>query len=93
MCREVDGGGQVAVNPGPLVLFVEDEPLIRELGVTAFEDAGFSVLAVATRAEARALIEERAADFAALVTDIDLAAGPMVGRSLNTPAKSVLRCR
>ncbi|THD63871.1 response regulator [Phenylobacterium sp.] len=55
---------------GPRLLYVEDEPLILELGVTAFEDAGFSIVALASGAAALAALT--GGDFRALVTDIDL---------------------
>ena len=56
---------------GPLLLYVEDEPLIRELGVTVFEDAGFAVLVLESGADAIKALDERGADLKALVTDID----------------------
>jgi CheY-like chemotaxis protein len=62
-------------SPGPLLLYVEDEPLIMELGVTAFEDAGFDVIALASGEKAIAALDERGAEFTALVTDIDLSTG------------------
>jgi CheY-like chemotaxis protein len=61
---------------GPQLLYVEDEPLIREVGSTTLEDAGFKVLAIESGAEAIKILEERGADFKALVTDIDLFKGP-----------------
>jgi len=57
---------------GPRILYVEDEPLILELGVTAFEEAGFAVTALGSGAEAIAAIDDRGVQFKALVTDIDL---------------------
>jgi CheY-like chemotaxis protein len=59
----------------PLVLYVEDEPAVLELGVTALGDAGFGVEAAHTGAEAIAHLEARHKRFSALVTDINLAAG------------------
>jgi CheY-like chemotaxis protein len=57
---------------GPRLLYVEDEPLILDLGVTAFEDAGFTVTAVASGAAAIAALDAGHVDFKALITDIDL---------------------
>ena len=61
---------------GPLILYVEDEPAISELALVALEDAGYAVAVFASGAEAITDIDARAADFAALVTDIDLGALP-----------------
>ncbi len=60
----------------PLLLYVEDEPLIREFGIAAFEDAGFAVVALHSGAEAVSVLDDRGTDFKALITDIDLAPGP-----------------
>jgi CheY-like chemotaxis protein len=57
-------------------LYVEDEPLIQELGVTALEEAGFALVAAQSGAEAISLLDARAVEFKALITDIDLAKGP-----------------
>ncbi|THD59290.1 response regulator [Phenylobacterium sp.] len=57
---------------GPLILYVEDEPAISELAEVALEDAGYAVVGLASAAEAIAILDARAADFAALVTDVDL---------------------
>ena len=61
---------------GPRLLYVEDEPLILELGVTALEESGFSLDTVSSGRAAIAAIDERGTDFKALITDIDLGAGP-----------------
>jgi CheY-like chemotaxis protein len=63
-------------SAGPLLLYVEDEPLVSEVGVTILEDAGFAVLPLASGADAIEALDDRGADFKALVTDIDLLAGP-----------------
>jgi DNA-binding response OmpR family regulator len=57
---------------GPRLLYVEDEPLILDLGVAAFEEAGFRVTAVATAKEALAQLIESGDEIRALITDIDL---------------------
>lgn len=62
-------------DAGPLLLYVEDEPMVRELGVTSLEEAGFSVVALESAGKAKAALDERGADFKALITDIDLGAG------------------
>lgn len=57
---------------GPLVLYVEDEPLVLELGLVALQEAGFVVEAVASGAAAVAAIDDRGEEFRVIVTDIDL---------------------
>ncbi|HEY3814854.1 MAG TPA: response regulator [Caulobacteraceae bacterium] len=61
-----------APEAGPLLLYVEDELLVRELGVAALTEAGFQVLALQSASEAMAALDERAGDFKAVITDIDL---------------------
>jgi CheY-like chemotaxis protein len=58
----------------PVVLIVEDEPMIRMMAVDVFEDEGFEVLEAPTAPAALALMEKRA-DVAALFTDIDMPGG------------------
>lgn len=65
----------MADNAGPLLLYVEDEPVIRDLGVIALEEAGFAVDAIDEGGPAIAALEARGAAFRALITDIDLAGG------------------
>ncbi len=57
----------------PLVMLVEDEPLIRTVLTDALEDAGYLVLECDTGKKAIARLE--AADIAVLVTDIRLGVG------------------
>ena len=57
---------------GPLVLYVEDEPLILELGLGAMEEAGFEVESFSAAEPALAAISAHGGDVRALVTDIDL---------------------
>jgi DNA-binding response OmpR family regulator len=60
----------------PLLLYVEDDPLIRETMVESLEDAGFKLL-VADRGErAVELLVAHAADLRGLITDVNLGAGP-----------------
>ena len=55
-----------------LVFIVDDEPLILENLQHALEDAGYSVTSASSGEEALALLESKAPDFRALVTDINL---------------------
>jgi DNA-binding response OmpR family regulator len=57
---------------GPRLLYVEDDPLILELGITALDEAGFAVTALGSGPDAIAALDERGVRFKALVTDIDL---------------------
>lgn len=61
---------------GPTILYVEDEPQIQELAISALEEAGFVVAAASSGQEAIAAIDEEGADFKALITDVDLGVGP-----------------
>ncbi|ACG80240.1 response regulator receiver domain protein (CheY-like receiver) (plasmid) [Phenylobacterium zucineum HLK1] len=62
----------MAEEDAPLVLYVEDEPAVLELGVSALEEGGFRVASASTGAGAIRQLETPDAAFAALVTDIDL---------------------
>ena len=65
---------------GETILVVEDEEMVRRLGVAALEEAGYRVLAAGDAAEALALLRANH-DVALLFSDIVLA-GPMDGREL-----------
>ncbi len=56
------------------ILYVEDEPMVREIVTLELEDAGFRVLVAEDGLEALGLIDSGAA-FDALVTDIRLPGG------------------
>jgi CheY-like chemotaxis protein len=58
------------------VLYVEDEAIIREFLVMALEDAGFEVVAAENGAAALEALDHNADPFCAIVTDIQLGAGP-----------------
>lgn len=60
----------------PIVLIVDDEPLIAAMVEGTFEDAGFEIRSVMDAAEAADQIAELGARLSALVTDIQLGAGP-----------------
>ncbi|MES2033087.1 MAG: response regulator [Pseudomonadota bacterium] len=55
----------------PTVLIVEDEPLVRLIVATGFEDAGFTVLEAGHAAEALA-IHEGGASIQFLFTDVNM---------------------
>ena len=59
----------------PLVLYVEDEFLIRATVIDALEEAGYRVAVAKSGAEAVSLLAEHDADIRGLVTDIDLGQG------------------
>lgn len=64
----------------PVVLVVEDEPLLRLLAVDFIEDAGFEVIEADT-ADAAVTILETRTDIRIVFTDIDMP-GSMDGMSL-----------
>jgi CheY-like chemotaxis protein len=59
----------------PLIVVVEDEPLVRDLIVTALEDGGFKVQAAESGSAAIALLEQQGANVAGIATDIRLGGG------------------
>lgn len=56
----------------PVVLLVEDEPLILLVAQDALEAGGYTVLACQLASEAFTLLDSRISDLAGLVTDIRL---------------------
>jgi len=66
-------GGRV---PEPLVLLVEDEPLVLLAAQDALQAGGYTVLPLTTGAEALSALDERKGELAGLVTDVRLGAGP-----------------
>lgn len=60
----------------PLVLIVDDEPLIAVMVEMAFLDAGFDVRTAMDAVEAAVRIGELDTQLSALVTDVRLGAGP-----------------
>jgi CheY-like chemotaxis protein len=63
------------VDSLPLLLLVEDEPLIRTVLSAALEEAGFSLLEATSGAAAIQIIDEDAG-IVGIVTDIRLGEGP-----------------
>jgi CheY-like chemotaxis protein len=55
----------------PVVLLVEDEPLVRMLGIDVLEEAGFEVVEAANADEALSQLQARP-DVQVLFTDIDM---------------------
>ena len=64
----------------PIVLVVEDDPLLRMLAVEVVEEAGYTAIEARDADEAVVLLESRA-DIALLFTDIDMP-GSMDGLKL-----------
>ena len=58
------------------VLYVEDDDLIRELSAAALEEAGFKVMVAESGAAAFDALDNDADPFCAMVTDVNLGAGP-----------------
>lgn len=59
-----------------LLLYVEDETLIRTDVADSLGEAGFSVVTAADGVEALSVLESQASSLRGLVTDIDLGDGP-----------------
>ena len=81
---DLDADDESAALPtsraGETILVVEDEEMVRRLGVAALEEAGYRVLAAGDAVEAMALLRAND-DIALLFSDIVLT-GPMDGRQL-----------
>jgi len=61
--------------PEPLVLLVEDEPLVLLVAQDALEAGGYPVLPTQLGSEAMAVLETRFGELSGLVTDIRLPGG------------------
>ena len=59
----------------PLLLYVEDEVLIRIAVIDGLEEAGYSVAVAKSGAQALSLLAEHNAELRGLVTDINLGSG------------------
>jgi DNA-binding NtrC family response regulator len=64
----------------PLVLIVEDEPMVRELAGVAIADAGFEIVEAADAQQALEILNTRS-DVGVLCTDVDMP-GAMNGLQL-----------
>ena len=62
--------------PEPLVLLVEDEPLVLLVAQDALEAGGYLVLPFQVASEAIRALESRIAELSGLVTDVRLPGGP-----------------
>jgi len=60
----------------PLLLYVEDDALIRETMVESLEEAGFKLLVADHGDQAVQLLVAHAADLRGLITDVNLGDGP-----------------
>lgn len=58
-------------HSSPVVLVVEDEPLVREIAVEALEYEGFTVIEASTADHAATILQERD-NISAIFTDISL---------------------
>ena len=65
----------------PVILVVEDEPLVRMTAVDELDDAGFPVLEAGNPDEALAVLEARSDEVQVLFTDVDMP-GSMNGMAL-----------
>ncbi len=61
---------QVLKGNGGLLLLVEDEPMVRKMGMTMLERSGYAVLAAASPSEALAVAKEHAGKIDLMITDV-----------------------
>lgn len=61
--------------PEPIILLVEDEPLILLVAQDALEAGGYTVLPAQLASEALSLLDSRCAELSGLVTDIRMPGG------------------
>ena len=80
------GGESFAASPGPTILVVEDDPLVRNMIVWELQDAGYVVIEATTGEAALALLREGRVDL--LFTDIRLSEG-LDGWSVAEAARSL----
>jgi two-component system, response regulator PdtaR len=73
--------GQAATEDPPVVLLVEDEPLVRMTAADELEEAGFHVLEAANADVALAVLEARSDEVQVLFTDVHMP-GSMDGMEL-----------
>ncbi len=71
----------IGSKDSPVVLIVEDEPLVRMTAADELEEAGFQVLEAANADEALAALEVRSDEVQVLFTDVDMP-GSMNGMAL-----------
>lgn len=64
-----------------IILVVDDEPILRMIGIDMAEEAGFEALEAANADEAISVLETRE-DIRLIFTDIDMPAGSMNGLKL-----------
>jgi DNA-binding response OmpR family regulator len=72
------------------VLYVEDQPFIRDLVALDFEDAGFEVLTVADGTAALDALKGNVVPFRALITDVNLG-DKLDGREIARRARELNR--
>ena len=58
--------------PEPIILLVEDEPLVLLVAQDALEAGGYTVLPVQVASEAQTLLDSRSAELSGLITEIRL---------------------
>ena len=76
----------------PIVLIVDDEPLIATMVEGTFEDAGFEVRSAIDAEDAAVQIRELNTGLSALITDIRLGNGPN-GWAVAVDARTLLRAK
>ncbi len=77
------------MHPSILVFVVEDEPLIQDLIEEALQEGGFSVEKASTAEDAIRLLDQKGADYRALVTDIKLGHSKLLGWDVAKHAREI----
>lgn len=68
-------GKHGAVEKPPLLLLVEDAPIVASLAQPAFEDGDYAVRLATDGHAAKAIIDDLAPELAGLITDVELGGG------------------
>jgi len=61
--------------PDPIILLVEDEPLVLLVAQDALEAGGYAVIASQLALEALKVVDDRIAQLSGLITDVRLPGG------------------
>ena len=73
----------------PVILVVEDDPLVQTVVEEALTDGGFKTVVASSGAKARALLDASEGRYRALVTDINLGREPIDGWEIARHAREI----
>lgn len=77
------------MKPSILVFVVEDEPLIQDLIEEALHEGGFAVEKASNAEDAIKLLDQKGADYRAVVTDIKLGSSTVLGWDVARHAREI----